>query len=129
VTTKPNLNPVQLLALGLQAGAFSGATAAALSSSSVNASAAFVVASIVFGYIGGGAIGWATLRPAVAQIAGWLFSNRLKTLLVAGVASSLAAGAAIAIVSAFSSAQVPYSLPAIAALTVAIVFGSSGSGP
>jgi hypothetical protein len=129
VTSKPSLNPTQLSSLSLQAGAFSGAAAAGLSSSSVNAPALLVVASVAAGFIGGGAVGWVALRPAVSQIAGWPSSDRPKTLLVAGVASSLAAGAAILLVGALSSTQVQLPLPAIAALTVAVVVGLPGSGP
>ena len=124
-------NCSQLIALGLQAGGFSGATVAASLSAQSELSGLYVALFLVVGFIVGGFVGWALARLIAAPLQRVLPSGRLQTLFVSAISASFAALLALGALSMVtpSLGASPGVIAFVVATTVALVFGLPGAVP
>ncbi len=122
-------NPLQLSALGLQAGALAGAIVAASSASAGELAGRWVSAALGIGFVGGASMGWAASLVVVPIIRVRLPSGRPQTLFVAYSASAASAFTALGVVSYFAPSPVSLLIPALVCITVGIVFGILGTAP
>ena len=124
-------NRSQLIALGLHAGGFSGATVAASLSAQSELSGLYVALFLIVGFIVCGFVGWALARIIAAPIQQVLPSGRPQTLLVSAISASFGALLALGALSMVAPAlgASPGLVTFVVAATVALLFGLPGTAP
>ena len=124
-------NRSQLIALGLQAGGFSGATVAASLSAQSKLPGLYIALFLIVGFIVGGFVGSALTRLIAAPLQRVLPLGRPQTLLVSAISASFAALLALGALSMVTPAlgASPGLVAFVVAATVALVFGLPGAGP